>query len=79
VRDDAPRLATLDDDGWALVDAEHKLAASDQLYWYRRGGSAITSRLGDRRPEIRIVCAGCDDILRARHAGPNWPRVTGES
>jgi hypothetical protein len=31
--DDSPRLATLDDDGWTLVDAEAKLAAGDQLYW----------------------------------------------
>lgn len=31
--DDAPRLATLDDDGWALVDAEARLAARERLYW----------------------------------------------
>lgn len=31
--DDSPRLATLDDDGWALVDAEQRLAARDRLYW----------------------------------------------
>jgi hypothetical protein len=31
--DDSPRLATLDGDGWALVDAEQRLAARDRLYW----------------------------------------------
>jgi hypothetical protein len=31
--DDAPRLATMDDDGWMLMDAEQRLAAGDRLYW----------------------------------------------
>ncbi len=31
--DDSPHPATLDDDGWALVDAEAQLAARDRLYW----------------------------------------------
>ena len=31
--DDSPRLATIDDDGWALIDAEEKFAARDGLYW----------------------------------------------
>ena len=28
-----PRLATLDDDGWTLENAEHRFARSDDLYW----------------------------------------------
>ena len=28
-----PRLATLDDDGWTLIDAEERLATRDRLYW----------------------------------------------
>lgn len=31
--DDAPRLTTLDDDRWTLVDAEAALAAGDAVYW----------------------------------------------
>ena len=28
-----PRVATLDGDGWVLINAEEKLATRDQLYW----------------------------------------------
>jgi len=30
---DSPRLATFDDDGWSLQDAEERLARGDDLYW----------------------------------------------
>lgn len=29
----APRLATMDDDGWTLLDAEERLARGDDIYW----------------------------------------------
>ena len=30
---DAPRLATMDDDGWCLQDAEERVERADGLYW----------------------------------------------
>jgi hypothetical protein len=30
---DVPRLATIDDDGWALLNAEERFARGEDLYW----------------------------------------------
>jgi hypothetical protein len=41
--DSVPRLATMDDDGWALLNAEERLARSEKSYWMNAPGIIVRS------------------------------------
>ena len=60
---DEPRLATLDDDGWTLLDAEALYAARESLFWLPMRRAAL--RLGG--PILILTTVGCHHAQAGRH------------